>query len=64
MDRKRTRMGQTGKRRETEETEEKETPPGEVGGGIPYFLAGTKSHNRAITTRMPVPTPNAPALPT
>ena len=59
MDRKRTRMGQTGKRRETKETEEKETPP-----GIPYFLAGTKSHNRAITTRMPVPTPNAPALPT
>ena len=32
--------------------------------GIPYFLAGTKSHNKAITTRMPVPTPNAPALPT
>ena len=46
-----------------QKNEEKETPPGEVGRGIPYFLAGTKSHNRAITTRMPVPTPNAPALP-
>ena len=39
MDRKRTRMGQTGKRRETEETEEKETPHREIGRGDPLLFS-------------------------
>ena len=39
MNPKRTRMGQTGKRRETEETEEKETPPREVGRGDPLLFS-------------------------